>query len=369
MKVICDKQKLLDAVNIVQKAVPTRTTLPVLEGILIEAGEKLKMTGNDLEIGIECCIEADIREKGSIVVNSRIFGEIIRRLSDSEVLIEVNKDNVVVIECENSYFNINGIASAGYPAIPSIDTENAFWVSQKTLRDMIRQTIFAVSIDENRPILTGSLIECKGKELSMVSIDGFRLALRKCSIEDETGRELPELRVVVPGKTLNEVLKILQPVDDPVEIYTSYNQVQFNIGICKVVSKLLEGEYLNYNGVIPKEYQTKARVNTKSLLSSIERAALVITSEDRKYPVAFNIKDDAFVITANTDVGHVREELKIELEGNDIEIYFNHKYFIEALRVIDNEDIDVFFTNSVGPCTIKPIAGDSFVYMVLPVRR
>jgi len=365
MKVICSKENLMDGINIVQKAVSAKTTLPILEGILLEAEDQFKLTGNDLEIGIECYVEADIRKKGSTVLNARMLSDIVRRLPEAEVLIEVKDDNLVIIECENSHFEIKGLSASGYPALPSIERVNAFSISQKLVRDMIRQTIFAVSIDENRPILTGSLIECRDGELTFVSIDGFRLALRRSRAENDKSN----LKVVVPGKTLNEISKILQPVDDEMTIYSTNNQILFDIGKCKVVSRLLEGEYLNYRGIIPAEYETKVRVNTKEMLSSIERASLVITSEERRYPVRFNIGNDKIVITSNTDIGAAREELNVDMSGSDLDIGFNPRYFIDALKVIEDETVDVYFTTSVGPCTIKPVEGDSFAYMILPVRK
>jgi len=363
MKVICSKENLLEGINIVQKAVSTKTTLPILEGILIEAYEELKLTGNDLEIGIECFVDADIRQEGSVVLNSKMFGDIVRRMPDSEVLIEVKENNLVIIECENSHFELKGLASSGFPALPVIDKENSFKISQKYLRDMIKQTIFSVGIDENRLILTGSLLEYKDKTVTIVSIDGFRLALRKNIIDDE----IPNFSVVIPGKTLNEIVKIIQPVDDDITIYRSKNQVLFDVGKYKVVSRLLEGEYLNYNSIIPREFETKVRINTKDILSSIERASL-ITVDEKKYPIRINISDDKIVISSNTDLGTVREELRVDMTGNKLEIGFNPRYFIDALRVIEDETIEIFFTSNVGPCTIRPIEKDSFAYMILPVR-
>lgn len=365
MKVICSKDKLLEGINIVQKAVSTKTTLPILEGILLECKDNFKLTGNDLEIGIECVVEADIRETGSIVINSRIFGDIVRRLPDSEVLIEVRDNNVVKIECENSLFEIKGLAAEGYPSLPVIKKENGFRISQKIVRDMIRQTIFAVSLDENRPILTGTLIECKNAELTFVSIDGYRLALRR----SEIGEQNIELKVVVPGKTLNEIAKILQPTDEEMTIYNAGNQILFDMGNCKVVSRLLEGEFLNYRSSITNDYETKIRINTKEFLSAIERASLIITSEERRYPVRFNISDDKIIITSATEVGAVKEEIRVEMLGNDLDIGFNPRYFIDALKVIDDETIDVSFATSLGPCLIKPVDGEKFIYLIAAVRR
>lgn len=365
MKIICSKENLTEGISVVQKAVSSKTTLPILEGILLEADEKFKLTGNDLEIGIECYVDADIREKGAVVLNSRIFGDIVRRLPDSEVMIEMKENELVIIECENSHFEIKGIKADGFPALPTIEKENALKVSQKLLREMIKQTIFAVSDDENRPILTGSLVECRENELTFVSIDGFRLALRKNKVEND----MSDIKVVVPGKTLNEIVKILQPVEENVTIYSSSNQILFDLGNCKVVSRLLEGEYLNYKSIIPEENETKIKVKTKDMLSSIERASLVITMEERRYPVRFKIADDKIIITSNTDVGAVKEELRVDMEGKDLEIGFNPRYFIEALRVIEEESIEIFFTTNVGPCTIRPVQDDYFAYMILPVRR
>lgn len=365
MKIVCSKDNLLEGINIVQKAVSTKTTLPILEGILLEAGEEFKLTGNDLEIGIECLVEADIQRPGSVVINSRMLGEIIRRLPDAEVMLEVKENNSVVIDCEDSFFEIKGLSASGFPALPLIEKEDGLAISQKILRDMIKQTIFAVSADENRPILTGSLIECKNGNITIVSIDGFRLALRKSTYSNEAY----EKNVVIPGKTLNEISKIIQPIDEVMYIYSTNNQILFDLGKCKVVSRLLEGEYLNYRGILPQDFETKIKVTTKELLASFERASLIIASEERRYPVRINIDDEKMLITSNSEVGNVREELKIEMEGNNIDIAFNPRYFIEALRVIEEEKVYIHFTSSIGPCTVKPIEHENFAYLVLPIRK
>lgn len=363
MKVICSKENLLEGINVAQKAVSTKTTLTILEGILLEATNEFKLTGNDLEIGIECFVDADIKEKGSIVINSKIFGDIVRRMPDSEVLIEVKDNNLVIIDCENSHFEVKGISASGYPALPSIEKENVFSISQKLIRDMIKQTIFAVSMDENRPILTGSLIECKDKDITFISIDGLRMALRKSPIASD----ISDFSVVVPGKTLNEIVKILQQSDEEISIYTTANQIMFDTGKCKIVSRLLEGKYLNYRSLTPTDFETKIRINTKEMLSSIERASL-ISMEGKNYPVKFSISDEKMIISSNTEVGAVREELRVMTEGNRLEIGFNPKYFIDALRVIEDEEVDLNFASSLGPCTIRPVDKDTFAYMIAAVR-
>ncbi len=365
MKVICSRENLLEGINIVQKAVSAKTTLPILEGILFEADEKIKMTGNDLEIGIECYVEADVKEKGSAVLNSRMFGDIIRRFPDAEVLIEIKENNTVVIECENSLFEIRSMPAEGFPALPSIEKENGIKISQKTIKEMIKQTIFAVSTDENRPILTGSLFDFYENKLTIVSIDGYRLAMR--TLEHESAFE--PCRLIIPGKTLNEISKIMQATDDDLIIYAAGNQILFDMGNCIMVSRLLEGDYLNYSGIIPNDSMTKVTVNTKELLACFERASLVIPNEERRYPVKIDISDEMMVITSNTEVGNVREEIKVEMDGKQLEISFNPKYFIEALRVIENEMVNIFFTTNIGPCTIKPVQGNDFTYLILPIRK
>lgn len=362
MKVVCSKSNLIEGISVVQKAVSTKTTLPILEGILLEAADSFKMTGNDLEIGIECYIEADIQQAGSVVLNSKMFGEVIRRLPDAEVFIECKENHVVIIECENSHFELKGIPASGFPALPTIQKQNYFEINQKILRDMIKQTLFAVSTDENRPILTGSLIECVNGELNLVSIDGFRLALRKNKIEN-----VSDFNVVVPGKTLGEIGKILQPVDEHITVYYSGNQILFDLGKCKVVSRLLEGEYLNYRGILPKDSDTRVKTDTKELLSSIERASL-LTVDDKRYPVKFKIEDERIIISSNTELGAVREEVRVDMSGNPLEIGFNPRYFIDALRVIEDEQVEIHFTTSVGPCTVKPVEKDKYAYLVVPVR-
>ncbi|MFA6309134.1 MAG: DNA polymerase III subunit beta [Clostridia bacterium] len=363
MKIICSKENLQNGINIVQKAVSTKTTLPILEGILLEAEDKFKMTGNDLEIGIECFVEADIKGRGAIVLNSKMLGDIVRKMPDSEVLIEAKENNTVIIECENSHFELKGISSEGFPSIPEIKKENGFEISQNIIRDMVRQTIFAVSFDENRPVLTGEMIEFKEGEMVVVSIDGYRLALRKSKVE---GIDV-DINVVVPGKTLGEIIKILSDTDEKINIYTSENQILFDLGNCRVVSRLLDGDYLNYKSIIPPEFETKIKVKTEEILSSIERAS-IITMEDKRYPIKLVINTDNMIISSNTDTGANREEIHIDTEGNNLEIGFNPRYFIDALKVIEDEVVEISFTSNVGPCVIKPVNGEKFIYLILPIR-
>ncbi len=364
MKLICSKENLLNGINIVQKAVSSKTTLPILEGILLNADEKFKLTGNDLEIGIECYVEADIRSTGSIVINSKIFGDIVRRLPDSEVLIDV-KDNLVVVECENSHFEIKGINPSGYPAIPSVEKHNVLSLSQKDIKDMIRQTVFAVGTDENRPVLTGGLIEAKDGELVFVAIDGFRLALRRKVI----ATEISDFSVIVPGKILNEISKILQPIDEIVYVYSSNNQIVFDAQSWRIVSRLIEGKYLNYNSLLNKEFETKVVINTKEFQASLERASL-ISMNDKNSPVKLLIDDDKLVITSTAELGTVREEIKVDVQGKKLEIGYNPAFLIDALKAVDEDRVVIYFITNNAPCTLRPVVENSkeFAYLIQAVR-
>lgn len=363
MKIICPKNKLLDAINVVQKAVSTKSTLPILEGILLEVSDKFKLSANDLEIAIEYIVGADIRRTGATVINSKMFGDVVRRMPDADLLIEMKDNHLVIIECEHCHFELKGMSPQGFPSVPEIKAENSIDISQKTLKEMIKQTIFAVGSDENRPILTGALIEIEEQKITMVAVDGFRMAIR--NIEEKGAKH--SFNVVIPGKALNEISKIAQSVDEPVKISIALNQIMFEFQNCLVVSRILEGDFLNYRNLLPKEHETKIRINVKDLLSSIERASL-ISMEEKKYPVKFNIDLDKIIISSNTDIGAVREEISIETSGNKIEIGFNPRYFIETLKAIEDEKIDIYFTSSVGPTTIRPVEGISYSYMILPVR-
>lgn len=368
MKVICSKELLADAIAAVQKAVSSKPTMEILDGILLEANERFKLTGNDLELGIECFVEANIEKPGSIVINSRMFGEIIRKLPHADILITLNENNIVSIECENSYFKLKGVPSEGYPSLPQIAKENSLEISQKNIRDMIRQTLFAVSDDENKPAFNGSLVESLGNEINIVSIDGYRMAVRNTKLDDS----LPELDVVVPGKTLSEIVKILQPIDEKVVIYSSRSQILFDTGDCRIVSRLLEAEYLDYRNIVPKDYNTKVRVSTEEILSSAERASLIssykASSKERDYPIKLEISDDNVIISSVTQIGSVTETVHADIDGRDIVIGFNPRYFIDSLKVIEDEEIELFFTDNIGPCIIKPLDGNKFTYMVLPVK-
>lgn len=362
MKVIILKQNLLEAINIVQKAILAKATLPILEGIYIEADEKLKLIGNNFDLAIEYKSEADIMEKGSIVINGRMFGDIIRKLPDAPVLIEVFDGSKVRIECLNSYFEIKGMESDSYPLPPNVENEISFSISQGSLKELIRQTIFAVGSDENRKIMTGCLIEVENREIKIAALDGFRMAISNSIIKEDV-----KFKVVVPGKNMNEILRILETNEDPISISLSGNLISFVFENCKISSNVLDGEFMNYRSYIPGQFETVINVNTKDLTESLERASL-ITCDDKRYPVKFNINDEEMIVSSTADIGLSKEQIKVENNGMSLQIGFNPRYFIDALKVINDENIKISFTSSIGPCIITSIDHDRYLYLILPVR-
>lgn len=365
MNVSCMKSDLLYGVNIVLKGISNRTTLPILECILLENdGDYLKLTGNDLEIGIESKIPANIKDAGCIALEAKIFSEIVRKLPDDEVQITVDSNFMTIIKCANSEFKIAGQAGNDFPKIPKVEKDKPFILKQSTLKDIIRQTIFSISIEDTRPILTGELIQIKNNTLRVVSVDGYRVSYRETplSIEKE------EKEVVVPGKTLGEISKILSSEeDDDVAIYFTDNHILFDLGNSIVVSRLLEGDFLKYENSFFNDYETMIKVNRKELLMSIERAAL-ITKEGKKNPIKMEISSDNIIVTSNTELGTAREEISVYSEGKDLSIAFNPKYMIDALKVIDDDEIKIQFISSLNPCIIKPIDKEDYKYLILPIR-
>lgn len=367
MKVICSRDRLMEGISTVQKAVATRSTLPVLDGILIEAEQGIKLTGYDLETGIECLLEADVPEAGSLVINARMFGEIIRKMPEDIVTIETGDNFSVKIECGSTHFSIRGQSADDYPKIPIVEDAQQLTMKQHMLKDMIRQTIFAVSTDESRPTLNGVYFASDEKSVEMVSIDGFRLAMRKNEFEDE----LPKMSFIVPGKALSEVGKILQNnAEDTVDIYPSRNHILFNTGKVKLVARLIQGEYMNYRSILPQTAETTITISPQAMMAAVERASLIISTEDRRYPVRLtSTDDDNLVVSASTEIGTLREELPVSIQGSKIDIDFNPRYFMDALKAIDEDEITIVFNGNMGPCVLKPLDSQEFAYLVLPLRR
>ncbi len=362
MKIIVNQKDISKSINIVQKAISSRTSLQILEGILIETVDnRLKLTATDLEIGIETYLDCQILEEGSIVVNSRIFGDIIRKLPQSNIEITI-KDNNINIICEKSEFNILGSNASEYPELPKIINQSSFIIPNDLFKAAVKQTVFATSEDETRAILMGVLFKLENKTASFVALDGYRLALRKIPVDIDE-----EIEIVIPSKSLLELNRILDDSEDELEIILAPNHIIFNIGDTLFSSRLLDGQFLNYNDIIREDHNTVVRVNKIKLQSSLERASL-LAKEEKANLIKLNIKDNSIIIKSNSEIGNVNEEVDSTSSGDNLDIAFNSRYILEGIKVIDSEEIELFFMGSLNPCIIKPVDDKNYTYLVLPVR-
>ena len=364
MKLICSKSNLLHGVNIVSKAVPTRTTMAILECILIDASaNEIKLTANDMELGIETKIEGEIAERGVIALDAKIFSEIVRKLPDSDVTIETDASFKTTITCEKAKFNIVGKSGDDFSYIPFIERNECISISQFTLKEVIRQTIFSIADNDNNKLMTGELFEIEENQLKVVSLDGHRISIRNIELKNNYDHK----KVVVPGKTLQEVSKILPgSAEEEVNIFLSENHIVFEFDKTVVVSRLIEGEYFKIDQMLSSDYETKVRVNKKEFLSCIDRATLLVKEGDKK-PIIVNITDSGMELKINSALGSMNEEIDIQKQGKDLMIGFNPKFLIDALRVIDDEEVDLYMVNPKAPCFIKN-AEESYIYLILPVN-
>ena len=332
MKLICSKSNLLHGVNIVSKAVPTRTTMAILECILIDASaNEIKLTANDMELGIETKIEGEIAERGVIALDAKIFSEIVRKLPDSDVTIETDASFKTTITCEKAKFNIVGKSGDDFSYIPYIERNEPIVMSQFTLKEVIRQTIFSIADNDNNKLMTGELFEIEENDLKVVSLDGHRISIRNIELKNNYSHK----KVVVPGKTLQEVSKILPgSAEDEVSIFLTDNHIVFEFENTTVVSRLIEGEYFKIEQMLSSDYETKVKINKRELLDCIDRATLLVKEGDKK-PIIMNITDGTMELKINSFIGSMNEDIDIAKEGKDILIGFNPKFFIDALRVID----------------------------------
>lgn len=364
MKIICSKSDLAKGVNIVSKAVPSKTTMTILECILIDATtDIIKLTANDMELGIQTEIEGSIMERGMIAIDAKIFSEIVRKLPDNDITIETNENLQTTITCEKAKFDIAGKQGEEFSYLPVIEKEDSIEISQFTLKEVIRQTIFSISDSESNRLMTGELFEIKGDVLRIVSLDGHRISIRKIRLKNRVN----DRKLVVPGKTLLEVSKILSgEAESMVDISYTDNHIVFEFGDTVVVSRLIEGEYFKIDQMLSNDYDTKVKINKKELLNCIDRATLFVKEGDKK-PIIINIGDEIMELKIKSQIGSMNEEIMISKEGKDLLIGFNPKFLIDALRVIDEEEVTLYLMNAKAPCFIKD-EEESYIYLVLPVN-
>ena len=365
MKIICSKSNLLKSVSISLKAVPSKTTMPILECILIDATtNQIKFTTNDMELGIETIVEGTIEEKGMVALNAKIFYEIIRRLPDNDVTIKTDEKFAATITCEKAkILNIPGKSGEDFAYLPMIERDEPLTISQYTLKNMIYQTIFSIAVNDNNKLMTGELFEIKDNCLKIVSLDGHRIAIRKMPLK----KDYSDRKVVVPGKTLNEISKILSgEMDDVVSIFFTNNHILFEFDQTMVVSRLIEGEYFRIDQMLSSDYETKLSINKKEFLDCIDRATLLVREGDKK-PIIIHITDGSMELKIDSAMGSMNEDIDIEKEGKDILIGFNPKFLIDALKVIDDETIDIYLVNPKAPCFIRD-EEETYTYLILPVN-
>ena len=366
MKIICSKSNLLKSVNISLKAVPSKTTMPILECILMDATtNQIKFTTNDMELGIETKVEGDILEKGKIALDAKLFSEIARKLSDSDSLVTIESDEKfnTVITCENSVFKIQGKDGEEFSYLPYIERNKNITLSQFSLKEVIRQTIFSISVNDSNKMMSGELFEVKGNELRVVSLDGHRISIRKIGLKED----YDDIKVIVPGKTLSEISKILNGDNEKeVQIYFSKNHILFEFDDTIMVSRLIEGEYFKIDNMLSSDYETKVTVNKKEFLDNIDRAMILIRESDRK-PIILNVTDTEIGLRVKSAFGSMNSQVSAHKTGRDIMIAFNPKFLVDALRAIDDETVDLYMMNPKSPCFIRD-EEEQYIYLILPVN-
>lgn len=369
MEIRVAKQELANGISIVSKAVPSKTTMSILECIMIDArGDSIRLIANDMELGIETAVAGQIVNGGRIAVGASMFSNIIRKLPDNEVCLSTDGEKVT-ITCENARFTILGRTGEDFSYLPELDQENGIKISQFTLREMITKTIFSISGNESNGMMTGELLETKGGRLRMVALDGHRIAMRRVAAKEE----YPDRRVIIAGKALSEISKILSgDMEKEVAIYFTDKHAQFVFDSTQVVSRLIDGTYYNIDSMLSGNYTTTVKVNRQQMLGCLDRATLLVREEDKK-PIIVMLRGSEMEFRINTTLGSMNETVSVEKEGDDMNIGFNPKFVIEALRAIEDEEITIYLVSPKAPCFIRndlagDVEGQEYCYLILPVN-
>lgn len=366
MKLQFQKSALLNGISIVSKAIPAKTTMSILECILIDAdADQIKLTGNDMELGIETRVEGSILERGKIALDAKLFYEIIRKLPDGEAPVIITSDNKfnTTIQCESALFNIPGKDGEEFSYLPYIERDQSITLSQFTLKEAIRQTIFSISPNDSNKMMAGELLEVKENILKVVSLDGHRISIRNIALKESYESH----KVIVPGKTLSEISKILSGDNEKeVQIFFSKNHILFEFDDTMVVSRLIDGEYFKIDHMLSSDYETRVKVNKREFMDSIDRSMILIRDSDRK-PIILNVEDSNVNLKVRSTIGSMNADVSAYKAGKDIMIAFNPKFLLDALRVIDDEEVELYMMNPKSPCFIKDEEG-TYIYLILPVN-
>ncbi len=364
MKIICSKNDLMKGVFTVSKAVPAKTNISILECILIDAtGDDIRLIANDTQLGIETVISGVVEESGVVALDARIFSDIVKKLPENEVTITTDASFKTVIICEKSTFNLVGKSGEDFSYLPYIEKKEPVMISQLSLKDVIRQTIFSTTETDANKVLSGELISIKDDNMSIQSLDGLRVSVRNIKLQNS----YTEQKAIVPAKTLNELSKIMTGgADDIIQIYITDNHITFMFDDTTVVSRLIDGEFMSLDRMTSSDYKTKVTINKRELLECIDRATLLVKEGDKK-PIIFDIHDELMQVMINSFIGSMDAEIDINKSGEDIKIGFNPKFLIDVLRVIDDEEITIYLVHRRSPIIIKD-DDESYIYIVLPVN-
>lgn len=365
MKIFCSKDILLSGVNTVQRAVSNKSTLPVLQGILLQAEEQtLSFTATDLEIAIHCEVPAEIENEGSAVVPARLFTDIVRKLPDTVISLELN-DDVLTISYLQSVITLKNYDPRDFPSLPDLKETESFTLPTALFKDMVRQTVFACAAEETRPIFTGVLLNIEDRTIRLVATDTHRLAYRVAVIPDQEELHFSGL---IPAKAMTEINKLIRDDDEILHISCNNSQISFQFGSVYVISRLIDGQFPNYNQVIPHNCETKIVLAVKSLWESVERASLIARDNNSASIIRLSINDQILTIDKTTEIGNIKEQIDITKEGQDIAISFNTKFLLDVLKIIDCEEIEVEFSGSYSPGVIRIVDNPDYLYLLLPVR-
>ena len=364
MELLCDGMDLADAVSTVIKATSSKTTNPILEGIKIKAfGNVLELTATDSELSITKKIKADVTKEGEIVVPGNFFSNYIRRLTNEQIKLSIISGNQLKVNYNDSEGFIQCYNADEFPNMKKIDNEEYFEISQKALKDLINKTIFAVAIDDSRPILKGVLFEINENTITSVALDGYRLALCKKNIASTN----ISTSIIIPSRSLFEISKLLQDSDDLIKVFIKNNTIMINVDNVEILSRLLEGDFINYKQILPSEFKTECVVNKNQFDDTLDRASL-LAKFDKNNLVKFEIKENNMLITSNSEIGNIKENLTVNLKGNDIVIAFNVRYLVDVLKTVNDEFLKIKLNSSFSPCVIQALESDEYLFLILPVR-
>ncbi len=366
MKLTCTKEAIEGAVSIVSRAVPSRGSMPVLEGIYIKADADGRVTfvGNDLEIGIETAIDANVSEPGEVVLGGKMLVNIMRSVTGDMVSLEVNDKDLALIRSGAAKFEIAGMPATDFPELPAVDAEYSVSLPGEVLKDMIDRTSFSVATTDNNPILTGCLLEIRKSGLAMIALDGYRMAIRRAAMEND----FEERDLIIPVKSLSELSKIMGDSNDEVQIQATPGHAIFSASGCRMVSRLIEGKFIDYERVIPTSFAMSFDCSTHALVESVQRASLMILSDLVKSPVKFHIEEGNINISCATSAGTVDDNIPVDTAGVDLEIGFYNRFLLDAFRALDTDTVNLKFNKSINPLVITPTEGDDFLYLILPLK-